>query len=220
MSKSTSRRKAKTRVQRSPTMAPTPAQADVPQERDTGVVSLNELTALFDDDIQPQVERKCIHYRPFLRSCLAPVSVGDLLIVEQTLCGYEPNEIAQIENVMASERREFSTRDLNRITETTESSFEREVEESQSTKVDERFSLSIQSQEAQRQQTAVSGNVSVSYRAPAFSASIGVNASYSNAKDSSTRPRRSMRRKSPRRRPSACAKRLRSPARSRLSRNP
>jgi hypothetical protein len=156
-----------------------------PQDGTIESAPLAQLAVLFDDDVQQQVERKCVHYRPFLRSCLTPVSVGDLLIVEQELCDYAVGEVAQIENVMARERREYSTRDLSRITETTESSIEREVEESQSTKVDERFSLSVQSQEAQRQQTAISGNVSASYRAPAFSATIGANASYSNAKDSS-----------------------------------
>ncbi len=136
-----------------------------------------------DDNVGPIAP--CIHFRPFLRSCLAPVAVGDLLLVEQNLCGYTTREIAQIENVMARERKEFSTRDTSRITTTTETSFERETEESRSTKVDERFSLSVQAQEAQSQQTSVSGNVSASYSAPAFSATIGANASYTSSKDSS-----------------------------------
>lgn len=157
-----------------------PPPAGVPED-----VTLEQTAALFDDDVQQPAARKCLHYRPFLRSCLTPVAVGDLLVVEEELCGYQTGEIAQIENVMARERKEYSTRDLNRITETTETSFEREVEESQSTKIDERFSLSEQAQEAQRQQTAVSGNVSASYRAPAFSATIGANASYTNSKESS-----------------------------------
>ncbi|NER80651.1 MAG: hypothetical protein F6K42_13975 [Leptolyngbya sp. SIO1D8] len=158
---------------------------DAPEHMNPQLPSLDTLQPLFGDDKQHATLQKCIHYRPFLKSCLAPISVGDLLIIEQELCGYEEGEIAQIENIMARERKEFSSRDVNRITETTESSFEREIEESQSTKVDERFSLSVQAQEAQSQQMSISGNVSASYRAPAFSASISANASYSNSKDSS-----------------------------------
>ena len=127
----------------------------------------------------------CIHYKPLTRSCLAPITVGDLLLVEQQLCGYEEGEIAEIENVMAKERREISVRDLNRVTETTETAYTKEIEESSSMKVDERFSLMSQSQEAQSQQSSISGNFSASYSAPAFSATIGANASYTTSKDSS-----------------------------------
>jgi hypothetical protein len=155
-----------------------------PGTTDVTLPAWETFARLFDDD-QPQPVAKCIHYRPFLRSCLSPVTVGDLLVVEQDICEYRLGEVAHIENVMARERKEFSTRDLNRIEETTETSFERETEESQTTKVDERFSLSVQSQEAQSQQASISGSVSASYRAPAFSATIGANASYTNSKSSS-----------------------------------
>ncbi|WP_297973543.1 hypothetical protein [uncultured Amaricoccus sp.] len=161
------------------------AAAGRPEIGQVSLPPLERLQPIFggDDDLDPIT--RCIHYRPFLRSCLAPVSVGDLLVVEQQLCGYTADEIAQIENIMARERKEFSTRDTNRTTETTETSFERETEETKSTKVDERFSLTVQSQEAQSQQASVSGNVSASYRAPTFSASISANASYTSSKDSS-----------------------------------
>ncbi|WP_299854789.1 hypothetical protein [uncultured Roseobacter sp.] len=153
---------------------------------DMPLASLNTILPIFggDDDLLQPI-KSCIHFRPLRQSCLAPVTVGDLLVVEQNLCGYKMGEIAQIENVMARERREFSSRDLNSITDTTESSFEREVEETQTSGFEERFSLSVQSQEAQSQQTSVSGNISASYNAPAFSATIGANASYTSSKDAS-----------------------------------
>lgn len=147
--------------------------------------SWDALTPLFRGDDPRARVTKCIHYRPLLRSCLTPVAVGDLLVVEQSLCGYELGEVAQIQNVMARERKEYSSRDLNRIEETTETSVERETEESQSIKSDERFSLSVQAQEAQSQQASVSGNVSASYRTPALSVSITANASYTTSKNSS-----------------------------------
>lgn len=136
-----------------------------------------------DDDRPPIMG--CIHYKPLTRSCLAQVTVGDLLLVEQQLCSYAEGEVAEIENVMAKERREISTRDMNRITDTTQTSYSKETEDSSSTKVEERFSLMAQSQQAQSQQTAISGSFSASYNAPAFSATIGANASYTTSKNSS-----------------------------------
>ncbi len=47
-----------------------------------------------------------------------PYAVGELLMTRQQLIGYEPGEIAYIENVMKGERSEVKRRRLNRVGET------------------------------------------------------------------------------------------------------
>lgn len=116
---------------------------------------------------------------------IKPPAVGDLLIVEQELRRYEPGELAEIESIMRGERRERTIRKLNRTsqTTTTESSFEQE--ESNSTKVDERFSLSAQAQQTAEQSFGVDAGVSVSGKFGPVQVSASVNASFDTSKSSS-----------------------------------
>jgi hypothetical protein len=122
---------------------------------------------------------------PLDLGAIKPPAVGDLLIVEQELRRYELGELAEIETIMRGERRERTTRKLNRTsqTTTTESTFEQE--ESSSTKVDERFSLSSQAQQSAEQSFGVEAGVSVSGKFGPVQVSASVNASFDTSKSSS-----------------------------------
>ncbi|MCJ8290851.1 MAG: hypothetical protein HRT58_14075 [Crocinitomicaceae bacterium] len=61
------------------------------------------------------------------------IGVADYRKVEQELCCYVPGEVSHIENIMAKEYKERSTRNLTSTERTLESSSEREIEESNDT---------------------------------------------------------------------------------------
>ncbi len=55
---------------------------------------------------------------------IRPAGIGDLLVVREEMLGYERTQIAHVENVMASEKRDRLHRRLDRLTETTVSETE------------------------------------------------------------------------------------------------
>ncbi|MEN9326426.1 MAG: hypothetical protein RI943_847, partial [Bacteroidota bacterium] len=108
--------------------------------------------------------------------------------VEQTLCCYVPGEISHIENIMAKEYKEKSTRNLLRTENTTEISSETEIENINDTTTSERNELSSETAKELQKDTSfdISGSVTVSKDSKAFG-SISANAStgYNNSSSSS-----------------------------------
>lgn len=108
--------------------------------------------------------------------------------VEQTLCCYVPGEISHIENVMAKEYKEKSTRNLLRTENTTEITNETEIENLNDTTTAERNELSSETaKELQKDKSFdISGSVTVSKDSKIFG-SISANAStgYNNSSSSS-----------------------------------
>jgi len=109
---------------------------------------------------------------------MKPPTVGDLILVEQELRRYEAKELAAIETVMKGERREHTTRNLARTTETTTSETSSEQEETSSITIDERFQLSAQSQSTASQSFGVQTGVSVSGKYGPVQVGATVNASF------------------------------------------
>lgn len=69
------------------------------------------------------------------------IGVADYRKVEQELCCYVPGEVSHIENIMAKEYKERSTRNLTSTENTFETSSEREIEESNDTTSTERHEM-------------------------------------------------------------------------------
>lgn len=69
------------------------------------------------------------------------IGVADYRKVEQELCCYVPGEVSHIENIMAKEYKERSTRNLTSTENTLEVSSERELEESNDTTTTERHEM-------------------------------------------------------------------------------
>lgn len=116
---------------------------------------------------------------------IRPPVVGDLILVEQELRRYELGELAEIENVMRGEKREYSTRNLSRTNETSSFSNESETSETESLKTDERFQLSNQATKAANNSFSADVGVSVSAKYGPVQTGVTANASYSQSKSSS-----------------------------------
>lgn len=98
------------------------------------------------------------------------LGIGDLRLLRQEIIGYEPREIAYIQNVMASERRTRDHRETDRVEETSISESEEttteETELSETTRFEVQRELERQTQEdigleAEAQLTASYGFVTV-----------------------------------------------------------
>jgi hypothetical protein len=122
---------------------------------------------------------------PLETGAVPPPSVGDLLIVEQELRGYEFGELAESQSIMRGERRERTTRNLARTSTTTTTETTSEVEESTTTKTDERFSLSSQAQQTATESFGVQAGVSVSGKFGPVQVGATVNASFDTSSTSS-----------------------------------
>lgn len=70
------------------------------------------------------------------------IGVADYRKVEQELCCYIPGEVSHIENILAREYKERSTRNLTRTESSIETSTEREIEESNDTTSSSRHEMS------------------------------------------------------------------------------
>lgn len=107
--------------------------------------------------------------------------------VEQTLCCYVPGEISHIENVMAREYKEKSTRNLLRTENTTEITNETEIENINDTTTAERNELSSETLKELRKDQSfdISGSVTVSKDSKIFgSISANVSTGYNNSSSS------------------------------------
>jgi hypothetical protein len=116
---------------------------------------------------------------------IRPPMVGDMILVEQELLGYQMGELANIENVLKGERREHMTRDLSRNTETSSSTRETETSETESLKTDERFQLSNQATKSAENSFSADVGVSVSAKYGPVSIAVDANASYSQSRSTS-----------------------------------
>lgn len=125
------------------------------------------------------------YYRPF--NPIRPVGIGDLLVVKQFLCRYEPGEVAHIENVLPDESKLRRHRSLNRtddlvsVVEDEVSLTERELSTSQ------RFELKSETESTIQNDLSaeISGQVSGRYGVVEYSANAGV--SYSTSRRDSRR---------------------------------
>lgn len=109
--------------------------------------------------------------------------------VEQTLCCYVPGEVSHIENIMAREYKEKSTRNLLRTEFTTEITNETEIENINDTTTTERHELSSESaKELQKDKSFdISGSVTVSKDSKVFgSITANVSSGYNSSSSSST----------------------------------
>lgn len=88
---------------------------------------------------------------------LSQLGINEYRKVEQYLCRYEPGEVSHIENVMAREYKEKSTRRLRRSEDSTTSTSEVETENLSDTTSASRFDMQSQASEvlAQNQETGV-----------------------------------------------------------------
>ncbi|WP_084403420.1 hypothetical protein [Epilithonimonas caeni] len=106
------------------------------------------------------------------------LGIADYLKVEQTTHAYVEGEVASIENIMAREYREKSTRRLrrNEVTETTSSDTERE--QLTDTTTASRFEMQSEIAKMQQEATDIGVNASTGYSGGGFN--INVAASYAN----------------------------------------
>ena len=106
------------------------------------------------------------------------LGIADYLKVEQTTHAYVEGEVASIENIMAREYREKSTRRLRRseVTETTSSDTERE--QLTDTTTASRFEMQSEIAKMQQEATDIGVNASTGYSGGGFN--INVAASYAN----------------------------------------
>ncbi|MCU0633614.1 MAG: hypothetical protein MUE41_01970 [Gemmatimonadaceae bacterium] len=116
---------------------------------------------------------------------IRPPAVGDLLLVEEEVRRYELGEIASITNVLKSEKREFSTRDLSRAETTTSFETESETTESESRSTSEQFQLSTEAQKAAESSMSASIGVTLSSKFGPVQTGVSANASFSQSKSSS-----------------------------------
>jgi hypothetical protein len=91
-----------------------------------------------------------------------PLGIGDLLIAEEVLLGYEEGEISYIENVMATERRERTHRQLDRVSNTTMSAVETTSETERDLQSEQRNEVAAEVQNTVQNDLAISTGVNVS----------------------------------------------------------
>ena len=89
------------------------------------------------------------------------LGIADYRKVEQEICCYVPGEVSHIENIMASEYKERSTRMLRRSENTTTSSQEKETEKLTDTTSADRFEMNQEVASVLSENTSIGANVSV-----------------------------------------------------------
>ncbi|WP_299434393.1 hypothetical protein [uncultured Aquimarina sp.] len=107
------------------------------------------------------------------------LGIADYRKVEQEVCCYVPGEVSHIENIMAREYKEKSTRRLRRQEDTLTTSAEQETESLTETTSTGRFEMNQEIASVIAKDQSFAANAGVSYSNPSgFSASA--NASYAN----------------------------------------
>jgi hypothetical protein len=114
------------------------------------------------------------------------VGVGEFMRVEQEVCCYVPGLVSHIENVMAREYKERSTRSLNRMETTTEETTDRESEKQTDTSTTDRYELHSEVSRviAEQNATQIGANVGVTVspsKAYSLNAGLNVNTSFSSS---------------------------------------
>lgn len=119
------------------------------------------------------------------------IGIADYLKVEQTTHAYVEGEVAHIENIMAREYREKSTRKLRRSENTTTKSTDKEREQLSDTTTANRFEM--QSEVAKMMQESSDNNtqfgINANYDGGAYNinTSLGLGNAHHSSKDESTR---------------------------------
>ena len=94
------------------------------------------------------------------------LGIADYRRVDQTLCCYVPGEVSNIENIMAGEYRERSTRRLRRSEDTTVTEKQTEQESLTDNTVAERFQMQQQSSIVNTENLAASAGVTANWGLP------------------------------------------------------
>jgi hypothetical protein len=141
----------------------------------------------------PQVVTNC--FRPWqFANCggklfgVHNLGIQEYRRVEQTLCCYVPGEVSHIENVMAREFKEKSTRNLLRTEQTTELTTETTIENINDTTTTERNELSSEIAKLLQKDKSfdISGSVTVSKDSKVFgSIAANVSTGYNSSSSSS-----------------------------------
>jgi len=101
------------------------------------------------------------------------LGIADYRKVEQEVCCYVPGEVSHIENVMASEYKERSTRRLRRTEDTTTTSKEKESEKLTDSTSTDRFEMNSEVASVLAEDTHVGGYASMNAEYPKIKLSAG-----------------------------------------------
>lgn len=117
------------------------------------------------------------------------IGVADYLKVEQSTHAYVEGEVAHIENVMAREYREKSTRRLRRSENTTTSSTDTEREQLTDTTTANRYEMQSEISKMMQEATDLNAYANSTYTSPekTFSLTLGGNFANHTSKEESTR---------------------------------
>lgn len=117
------------------------------------------------------------------------IGIADYLKVEQSTHAYVEGEVAHIENVMAREYREKSTRRLRRSENTTTSSTNTEREQLTDTTTANRYEMQSEISKMMQEATDVNAFVNASYKSPEGSFTLNTGGNFANhkSKEESTR---------------------------------
>ncbi|WP_299766894.1 hypothetical protein [uncultured Dokdonia sp.] len=117
------------------------------------------------------------------------LGIADFRRVEQEVCCYVPGEVSHIENILAREYKERSTRNLTSVETTTEETTEREVENLRDTSTTERFEIQSEASsivnEDSAQDAGANAGVSGMFGGTRFNANAFFNTSSSSSTSNS-----------------------------------
>ncbi|MEE4000004.1 hypothetical protein V1T75_06600 [Tenacibaculum sp. FZY0031] len=116
---------------------------------------------------------------------ISQLGVADFRRVEQEVCCYVPGEVSHIENIMAREYKERSTRDLRVSETTTETTTEKEVENLTDTTSTERNEMQNEASSIVNSDNATSFGANASYSGFGLSLGTSFNTSSSNSSSDS-----------------------------------
>ena len=116
------------------------------------------------------------------------LGIADFRRVEQEVCCYVPGEVSHIENILAREYKERSTRNLTSVETTTEETTEREVENLTDTSTTARFELQSEASTIVNEDNIqdAGGNAGVSGGNEATGFRFNANAFFNTSSSSST----------------------------------
>ncbi|MDM1073940.1 hypothetical protein HX001_15750 [Empedobacter brevis] len=115
------------------------------------------------------------------------LGIADYLKVEQSTHAYVPGEVAHIENIMAREYREKSTRRLSRTEDTVTSSVETEREQLTDTTTATRFEMQTEIAKMMSEIKDTSASVHTNYSTVSFSIDAGASFANNRSKEESSR---------------------------------
>ncbi len=103
------------------------------------------------------------------------LGIADYQKVEQTVCCYVPGEVSHIENVMAREYKERSTRVLRRSEDTVTSERQREQEKQHDSSTTDRYELQQEINKITAESTSLSIGASAGYSGSGYNVSVNAN---------------------------------------------